>query len=63
MKNLPTYEEFLNERKRTLVFDFDDTIGITDNPVGIIRIIDGQGLEDIESILKDYGVNSKDGAR
>lgn len=59
MKNLPTYEQYLLEQnsEKVFVFDFDDTLGVTDNPVGILHMIDGEASSDIESILtKDYNV-------
>ena len=62
MNNIPTFQDFLLEKKteKVFVFDFDDTLGVTENPTGILHLIDGEPIEDIENFLLDYGVPKKE---
>jgi hypothetical protein len=59
MKFIKTFVEFIAE-KRSFVFDFDDTLAVTKDTIGILMLQDGKGQENIEEYLIKAGVDKED---
>jgi hypothetical protein len=59
MKFIKTFVEFVAE-KRSFVFDFDDTLAVTKDTIGILMLQDGKGQEDIEKYLEEAGIDKKE---
>lgn len=58
MKFIKSFVEFIAE-KTSYVFDFDDTLGITNDTIGILMLQDGKGVEEIEAYLKNAGIKKE----
>jgi len=58
MKFIKTFVEFIAE-KRSFSFDFDDTLAVTEDTIGILMLLDGRGQESILEYLENAKVDKK----